>query len=269
MPCDDRVQTAQQPTAEPHGNRGPEREPRRSDRDATPTPSAPGSTKGEQSADPKPQTALGNKKRLIAEKPKRLLIADDEHLMASGIARAVTSLGYEVLGPVSDGRAAIHAAETDLPDMCLLDIEMPEMDGLLAANEIWSNMGIPAILISAYSQQEYIDRAMETGVFAYLLKPVNADDLRVAIGIAWTRAKQQDVLAGRIRQLENTIENRKTIEQAKWALVEANGFDEATAHTSLQRHARTNRLKLHEVATAILAGDLDPGIIQPRQPHGD
>lgn len=273
MPREQQAHTPWQRAIRPRNdNRSPEGERRRGVGDRGTSSERDGDSdsqagKGERSMEAPHHADRGNTKLIIPDKPKRILIADDEHLMASGIARAVASLGYQVLGPVSDGRAAIHAAETELPDMCLLDIEMPEMDGLQAANEIWGNMGIPAILISAYSQQEYIDRATETGVFAYLIKPVNADDLRVAIGIAWTRVKQQDVLAGRIRQLEITIDNRKAIEKAKWILVETNGFDEATAHASLQRHARTNQLKLHEVATAIVDGDLDPSIIQPRKPH--
>lgn len=201
---------------------------------------------------------------VVAERPARILVADDEHLPASALATSLRSLGYQVIGPVSDGRSAVHAAETELPDMCILDIKMPELDGLHAAHDIWSNMGIPAVLVSAFSHQEYVDRAMATGVFGYLLKPVNADHLRVAIGVAWSRAKQQDVLARRVSQLEQTIENRKTIEQAKWMLVSANGFDEPTAHTALQRYARTKRQKLYEVASLLLNGELDPAAIVPR-----
>jgi AmiR/NasT family two-component response regulator len=212
------------------------------------------------------QPAGRNGELVIPETPRRILIADDEHLIASGLAASVQSLGYQVIGPVSDGRAAIIAAEAELPDLCLMDIKMPEMDGLQAANEIWKQMGIPTILISAFSDQEYVNRAIETGVFGYLLKPVNADDLRVAIGVAWMRAKQQDMLLKRVDQLLLTIENRKTIEQAKWRIVEMNKLSEPEAHTALQRFARSTRQKLHDVATQLLEGKLAASEFDPKPP---
>jgi two-component system, response regulator PdtaR len=186
--------------------------------------------------------------------PTRFLIADDEHLMATGLANAVEQLGYDVIGPCANGREAVEVARTQLPDMCLLDVRMPEMDGLTAAQHIWDELMIPSIIITAFSDKEYLKRAQEIGVYGYLLKPINSDNLRVTISIGWALFTDHEAQVSRIRQLTDSLEQRRTVETAKWKLVEAMGLTEAEAHQSLQRAARDKRRKLVEVAQDVIDG---------------
>lgn len=100
---------------------------------------------------------------------------------------ALKTLGFAVVGPAKNGREAIVLAAKEQPDLAILDIRMPEMDGLAAAREIWDRHQTPVIILSAFSNERYLEQACETGVFGYLIKPAMMDDLRVAIGVAWSR----------------------------------------------------------------------------------
>jgi len=121
------------------------------------------------------------------EAPRRILVADDEHLVGRHTTSALKTLGFEVVGPAKNGAEAVKLAEREQPDMAILDIRMPEMDGLAAARELWQRFGTPVIILSAFSNERYLDQARKTGVFGYLIKPAMMDDLRVAIGVAWSR----------------------------------------------------------------------------------
>lgn len=189
--------------------------------------------------------------------PKRVLVADDEHLMATGLATSLRGLGFEVIGPETDGESAIEAAKVQAPDLALLDIRMPGLDGLSTANTLWNELMIPSIIISAFSDGSYVNRAQETGVFGYLLKPVSSESLRAAICIGWARAREHGVQHKRIDQLEHSLTHRRTVEQAKWALVQKLGLTEPDAHARMQRIARTRRQRLIDVAEEVLAGDAD------------
>lgn len=184
--------------------------------------------------------------------PTRVLIADDEHLMATGLASSVGALGMNVIGPVPDGSKAIEASRLDPPDLAILDIRMPGIDGLEAASVLWKEFGVPSVIVSAYSDEDYLSRAQETGVFGYLLKPVSTEHLRAAVSIAWSRANNHGDQAKRIAQLERTLENRKVVELAKWRIIEQEKISEADAHTRLQRIARNSRRTLAEVAREVL-----------------
>jgi len=191
--------------------------------------------------------------------PERLLIADDEHLMAMGLASSIQSLGFEVVGPVGDGKAAIELVESlpedQRPDMALLDIRMPEMDGLAAAKHLWETYRMPTIIISAFGDKRYVEQAQPIGVYAYLLKPVSSENLRVNLHVGWARAASHEIQAKRIDQLEQNLANRRTIEQAKWKLTELYNLSEAEAHQRLQRMARDNRRPIVDVAGDILHND--------------
>jgi len=184
--------------------------------------------------------------------PVTVLVADDESLMATGLASSLKSLGFEIIGPATNGREAIDLALDQDPDIALLDIRMPEVDGLEVARTLWEEHGIPSIIVSAFSDKKYIEEAQASGVFGYMLKPVSTDNLRVTISIAWARALSQEEQAKRIEQLETTLTHRRIVEQAKWKLIETNGWTEAEAHTRLQREARNNRRKLIDVANEVL-----------------
>lgn len=187
--------------------------------------------------------------------PKRLLVADDEHLVALGMKTNLEELGYEVLGPVGDGQAAIELCESLKPDMALLDIQMPGLDGITAAARIYQELHIPVVIFSAYSDQEYVESGSDAGVFGYILKPVTRDQLRVGIDIAWNRFLDSSEQIQEIDSLKERLEQRKIIEQAKWILVKRKGIEEPEAMKLLQKQARNNRKTLIEVANAVVESD--------------
>lgn len=188
--------------------------------------------------------------------PKRILVADDEHLMATGLTSSLRGLGFEVVGPVASGSAAVEIADEEPIDMALLDIRMPGMDGIEAAEVLWNKHSLPTVIITAYSDDQYLRKAQQTGVFGYLLKPASAENLRVAISVAWARALEQQDQTKRIGQLECTLANRRVIEQAKWQIIKALGIEESEAHARLQRIARDGRRRLADVASDVIAGRL-------------
>ena len=189
--------------------------------------------------------------------PGRVLVAEDEHLIATGIAEALRSFGVEVVGPVADGGAAVERAGAERVDLAILDIRMPVLDGLGAAKALWEDRGVPSVIVSAYSEEDYLRQAQSTGVFAYLLKPVGAEHLRAALAIAWKRAGERSTREARLAQLENSLTHRRTVERAKWRLVSAEGLTEPEAHARLQKRARDERRPLVEVAREILGPDAD------------
>lgn len=188
--------------------------------------------------------------------PARVIVADDEHLVALGIANSLRDLGHEVVGTAPDGEAAVALARQHLPDLALLDLRMPKLSGTEVAMVIYEELGIPSLVISAYSDQEYVSRIQgygeSSGVFGYLLKPVGVDELRVGIGVARHRAATDAHHVKRIEQLERNLVNRRIVEQAKWKLVEVTKISEPAAHEKLQKMARDCRRPLVEIAKQIL-----------------
>lgn len=192
----------------------------------------------------------------------RVLVADDEHLVATGIASALRELGHEVVAVVGDGEAAIEAARKLKPDLALLDIRMPKMSGIDAAAVLSQELTIPSLIVSAYSDEEHVSKiqgnGLSSGVFGYLLKPVSTDELRVMIGTVRHRAAVEGYKSKRVDQLESNLANRRTVEQAKWKLVEKMKVTEPVAHEKLQRMARDRRRPLIEIAKGILESDEMP-----------
>jgi AmiR/NasT family two-component response regulator len=188
----------------------------------------------------------------VAAQPSRVLVADDEHLVARGLAANLSELGYNVIGPASDGEEAIELSRIARPDLAILDIRMPKRDGLSAGELIFSQLGIPVIIISAYSDPEYLTDASRIGVFGYLLKPVSLDQLRTTISIAWGRFVHHHFQDGQICTLRTRLEQRKMIEQAKWLVVKRKGLSEPEAMKLLQRQARDNRKSLADVARGVI-----------------
>jgi AmiR/NasT family two-component response regulator len=184
--------------------------------------------------------------------PQRVLVADDEHLVAAGIIGLLLDLGYEAVGPANSGDSAVTLARSDSPDIALLDIRMPEAEGLEAAETIYNEMGIPVIMVSAYSDPDYIATGQRIGVFGYLLKPVTADQLRIGIEIAWSRFLKHLDLTDQVDNLHERLEQRKVIEQAKWIVVKRKDIPEPEAMRMLQKQARNGRKPLIEVAQAVI-----------------
>lgn len=186
------------------------------------------------------------------EHPSRILVADDDHIIAAGLAANLTDLGYTVVGPARDGHEAVELARQLKPDLALLDIRMPRLDGLAAAEAIYREMGIPVVILSAFSDPDFVDSATQIGVFGYLLKPVSADQLRVNLSIAWGRFSDAVAAREEVSALRTRLSERKFIEQAKWIIVKRRGIEEDEAMRLLQKQARNNRRPLVEVARGVI-----------------
>ncbi len=187
--------------------------------------------------------------------PRRVLVADDEHLVAAGLIAGLKDLGYEVIGPASNGEKAIEMCRAEHPDMAILDIRMPGLDGLAAGETIYNELGIPIIMVSAYSDPEYVNSGNRIGVFGYLLKPVTRDQLRVGLEVSWARFLQQSELSDEVDTLHTRLEHRKVIEQAKWIIVKRKGVEEPEAMRMLQKQARNGRRPLVEIAQSVLESE--------------
>lgn len=213
------------------------------------------STDQDRQAESGPATSSSMRGRSYPEEPRTLLIADDEHLVASGLAASLRELGYAVIGPAADGEEAIGLCSSVKPDLALLDIRMPRKDGLDAAEVIFRQMTIPVVIFSAYSDKEYIEAGNRVGVFGYLLKPVTQDQLRVGISVAWGRFLDYISQSTEISHLKQRLESRKIVEQAKWVLVQRKNISEPEAMRLLQRQARNNRRTLVDVAKSLLENE--------------
>jgi len=187
----------------------------------------------------------------IPERPSRILIAEDEHLVVADLTAMIADMGYTAM-IATDGEEACELARSGHPDMAMLDIRMPKKDGLAVAHELYYELGIPSVIISAYSGPEEAARAQEAGAFGYLVKPVHPAQLRVCLDVAWQRFRLDATERLRNEGLARRLEDRKVIEQAKWALVSGKGLTEPDAMKALQKRARDSRRPLAEVALEVV-----------------
>ena len=190
--------------------------------------------------------------RGVPPHPERVLVADDEHLVAAGLMSSLKDLGYHIIGPANNGTQAIEQCRTGSPDIAILDIRMPGLDGLAAAETIYNEMHVPVVMVSAYSDPEYVSTSNQAGVFGYLLKPVTRDQLRVGLEVAWSRFLRHLELSEEVGTLMTRLEQRKIIEQAKWIIVKRKSVDEPDAMRMLQKQARNGRKPLIEIAQAVV-----------------
>lgn len=188
----------------------------------------------------------------IPERPSRVLVAEDEHLIARQICAMVREIGLEAVGPVSDGNAALALSRTEQPHIALLDIRMPGLDGLDTARVLMAELGLPSIIVSAHSTPEYADAAGQAGVFGYIVKPVLAEQLRVTIDVSWRRYRDHAAATFEAVDLRRRMDERRVIEQAKWVLVEKQSMKEPEAMRQMQERARSSRQPLLAVAKAVL-----------------
>lgn len=192
--------------------------------------------------------------------PASVLIAEDEHLIAIDLARSIKQLEIDVVGPVADGEQTIEAAKAHKPDMALLDICMPKKDGLEAMGVISRQMGIPVVIVSAFSDPAQVESATKAGAFGYLLKPTTTEKLRAALAVAWSRYNEQAQLRDQVQELKTSLADRKVIEMAKGRLMKTLGLDEPDAMSRLRKMARDARRSLADMARAILETEgLRPG----------
>jgi response regulator NasT len=190
----------------------------------------------------------------LPESPERILVAEDEHLVAAEVVAVLGGLGFSAVH-AADGGSAVELARTASPDLAIVDIRMPNGDGLWAASELYREMGIPVVLLTAYCDEELIRGAQEAGVFGYVMKPASAEQVRAAVAVAWRRYRMCCAQRAENRELQRRLAERRTIEQAKWALVSSMGITEPEAMKLLQKRARDSRRGLAEVAAEVLGGN--------------
>ncbi len=182
----------------------------------------------------------------------RVLIADDDPIIRLDLKQMLENLGYEVVAEAEDGQQALDLAKQHEPDICVLDVKMPVMDGIDSAIQIAGNAIAPVILLTAYSDQELIERAKEAGVFGYLVKPFKPSDLSPAIEVARSRFEQNVRLTEEVTTLSERLEARKVVEKAKGILMSEQGFGEAEAYRRIQQQSMNARKSMKEIAEAII-----------------
>ncbi len=187
------------------------------------------------------------------EKKIRILIAEDEALIAMSVKAQLEDLGYAVIGQASTGVEALALAHSLNPDLALVDIKMPKMDGLEASQYLIHDLGIPVVLLTAYSEKNFITRAREVGVQAYLVKPITEADLTPAIELALTTHHHLQEMQDKVHSLETALAERKLIERAKGILMDRLKLTEEDSMRRLQREARSQNKKLAEVARSVIA----------------
>ncbi|HET6644618.1 MAG TPA: response regulator [Fimbriimonadales bacterium] len=183
----------------------------------------------------------------------RVLVADDDPIIRLDLKQMLQNLDYEVVAEAGNGQEAVDLAKSVLPDICVLDIKMPIKDGIEAVSEIVDVA--PAILLTAYSDRELIDKAKEAGAFAYLVKPFKPSDLPPAIEVAVSRYKQNQDLAAQVTDLNERLEARKAVERAKAVLMDRHNISESDAYRRIQQSSMNARKSMKEVADAILLAE--------------
>lgn len=187
-------------------------------------------------------------------KGTRILVAEDEALIRMDLAEMLGEAGYEVVGQASNGEQAVEMARELTPDLVIMDVKMPVMDGITAAEEIGAAKICPVVMLTAFSQTELVERARDAGVMAYIVKPFTAADLAPAIDIARSRWTEMKALESEIADLGERLETRKQVDRAKGILMKKLKISEADAFRWIQKTAMDRRLGMREVADAVISG---------------
>ena len=185
------------------------------------------------------------------EGARRILVAEDETLIRMDLVEMLTGAGYSVVAEAKNGEEAISLAREHKPDLAILDVKMPILDGISAAQEIISIA--PVLMLTAFSQKELVDRARDAGVMAYVVKPFSINDLVPAMEIAMSRHTQMVSLADEVAELHERLEVRKLIDRAKGILMAALNLTEPEAFSWIQKAAMDRRLSMKEVALAVIS----------------
>ena len=182
----------------------------------------------------------------------RIILADDESIIRMDLREMLSNLGYLVIGEVGDGRSAVNLARELRPDLVIMDIKMPDMDGIDAAKILTEEKIAPVLLLTAYSQQELVSRARQAGVVGYLVKPFRESDLSPAIEVALARFTEFRALESEVDDLQEGLETRKFVDRAKGILMDTQGLKEAEAFRKIQKMSMNTRKPMKEVAEAII-----------------
>jgi len=189
-------------------------------------------------------------------KKVRILVAEDETIIRLDLVEMLTEAGYEVIAQAENGAVAVELAKQHNPDLAILDVKMPEMDGITAAEQIISIA--PVLMLTAFSQRELVERARDAGVMAYVVKPFSINDLVPAIEIAISRHKQMKTLESEIADIYERLETRKIIDRAKGILMKAMNLSEPESFSWIQKTAMNRRISMKEVANAIISPEAAP-----------
>jgi response regulator NasT len=185
----------------------------------------------------------------------RILIAEDNDLVSLTLEEQLKGLGYDVVGIARNGAEAVTLANRLKPDLIMMDIRMPEMEGTEAAARIRDQMPVPIIMLTAYADKDTVRKAEAAGALAYLVKPVNEVELPPAINIAMARFREIQGLRTQVNELEDSLEARKLIERAKGILMQRLGLNERDAYERLRQRARDKRAKMKDIAQAIIEAE--------------
>ncbi len=189
---------------------------------------------------------------------KTVVIAEDEPLIRLDLRESLTEVGYNVVGEAGDGMEAIEMTRDLRPDVAILDIKMPRLDGLAAASDIVSERLAAVVILTAFSQRDLVEQATQVGAMAYLIKPYQQTELVPAIELAVARFRELVALSEQTESLSDQLETRKLVDRAKGFLMDAHSMAEQDAFRFLQTTAMSKRLQMKDVAEKVLAGDLTP-----------
>ena len=190
------------------------------------------------------------------DKKVRILVAEDETIIRLDLVEMLTEAGYEVIAQAENGAVAVELAKQHKPDLAILDVKMPEMDGITAAEQII--LLAPVLMLTAFSQRELVERARDAGVMAYVVKPFSINDLVPAIEIAISRHKQMKSLESEVADIYERLETRKVIDRAKGILMKAMNLLEPESFSWIQKTAMDRRISMKEVANAIISPEAAP-----------
>ncbi len=198
---------------------------------------------------------MSNNGSLPQQEPAlRVVVAEDEALIRLDLAEILTEAGYVVVGQAGDGEEAVRLTRDLAPDVVLMDVKMPVLDGITAAERIGSERLAPVVMLTAFSQRELVERARDAGVMAYVVKPFTPADLTPAIEVARSRWSQMRTLEAEVADLADRLETRKLVDRAKGALMTQLKISEADAFRWIQKTAMDRRLSMKEVAEAVING---------------
>ena len=184
--------------------------------------------------------------------PRRVVVAEDESLIRLDIVEILRDNGFDVVGEAGDGETAVALATELRPDLVIMDVKMPKMTGIQAAEQLSKNHIAPVVLLTAFSQKELVEQASEAGALAYVVKPFTPNDLLPAIEIALARYAQIIALEAEVGDLVERFETRKLVDRAKGLLNEKMGLSEPEAFRWIQKASMDRRLTMHDVAQAII-----------------
>ncbi|EAP99261.1 putative two-component system response regulator [Janibacter sp. HTCC2649] len=185
---------------------------------------------------------------------KRILVAEDEAIIRLDLAEMLGEAGYDVVGQASNGEQAVEMATSLRPDLVIMDVKMPVMDGITAAEQIGKERICPVVMLTAFSQTELVERARDAGVMAYIVKPFTATDVVPAIDIALSRWGELKTLESEVADLGERLETRKSVDRAKGVLMAKLKITESEAFRWIQKTAMDRRMGMKEVSDAVVAG---------------